>query len=295
MRGYQAAITARDQLSGDRDATLEALTAIRTEQALAVQELGRLNTEVTFWERQADTLSRQVGGVRAGALGATARLAEVQKTGTELAAHIQDQVRALRAAGHPVGTALVADGPAVIPEPLIWPTASPKGYVLPTGPSALPMRTGEPLALDRAQLPPPVKAVLTAPWSLPVKGIITTTYGDGTPYQAAHWAVDVGARLYEPVRAAADGTVEFAGLAVGDNRYASYGMIVVVRHEGGLTSLYAHLDDRAYGAALQPGDAVQKGQVLGYVGLTGNTTGPHVHFEVRLDGQPIDPLLLVNP
>jgi murein DD-endopeptidase MepM/ murein hydrolase activator NlpD len=129
---------------------------------------------------------------------------------------------------------------------------------------------------------------------LPVNGSVTTPFGDATPYQAAHWAIDYGTRLYEPVRAAADGVVEFAGLAVADNRLASYGMVVVIRHGERLTSLYAHLDDRAFGASVQPGDAVKQGQVIGYVGLTGNSTGPHLHFETRLDTQPFDPLLLVG-
>jgi murein DD-endopeptidase MepM/ murein hydrolase activator NlpD len=72
-------------------------------------------------------------------------------------------------------------------------------------------------------------------------------------------------------------------------------MVVAIRHDELLTSLYAHLDDRAFGGLVQPGDTVTQGQVIGYVGLTGNTTGPHVHFEARLDGRPFDPLLLVRP
>lgn len=294
--GYVAALAEREQLPSERAAALRAVGAIRVEQAGAVLDQGRLNTEITFWERQADALSRQVGALRARALAANARLVEVQKTGLELTATAQDQMDALRRLGYPIGASLVAEGPPPVPEPLQWPSAAPRGYVLPAGASALALRAGEPLVGNRSQLPASALAALPPePWKLPVDGMVTTPFGDATPYQPAHWAVDLGARLYEPVRAAAEGVVEFAGLAAGDNRLASYGMVVVLRHGEHLTSLYAHLDDRAYGAAVRPGEAVQQGQVIGYVGLTGNSTGPHVHFETRLDGQPIDPLVLANP
>ena len=88
--------------------------------------------------------------------------------------------------------------------------------------------------------------------------------------------------------------MEFAGLAASENRLASYGMVVLLRHDDRVTSVYAHLDDRAHGISVIAGDTVQKGQILGYVGLTGYSTGPHLHFEVRLDGQPLDPLLVVK-
>ena len=291
-RGFVDALAAWTQVPAERAAALQALGALRSEQAVVVLDLGRLNTEVTFWERQADSVARQVGSLRARALTATARLAEVQKTALELTATAQDQLDALRRLGYPVGVALVAEGLPPVPEPVPWPADAPRGYALPSGASALVLRAGEPLTGDRAQSS--ITAVETAGWMLPVNGQVTTPFGDATPYQSAHWALDFGTRLYDPVRAAADGIVEFAGLAVGDNRLASYGMVVVIRHGERVTSLYAHLDDRAFGAAVQPGDAVRQGQVIGYVGLTGNSTGPHVHFEARLDTQPFDPLLLVG-
>jgi len=292
MRGYRVALDSRDQLAGQREAALAGITAIRSAEVTAVLDLGRMNTEVAFFERQADAISRQVGAVRAQALGASARLWTVQRAGLERAAQVQTQFEALRYAGHPVGFAVAAAGLLPIPEPLAWPVTPPRGYVLPSAPSAATLRPAEPL--QHAPLQTGASSPLQREWVAPVKGVITTAFGDATPYQAAHWAVDVATRLYEPVRAATGGVVEFAGLAAVDNRLASYGMVVLLRHGDNLTSVYAHLDDRAHGLPMAVGDTVQKGQILGYVGLTGYSTGPHLHFEVRLGGQPIDPLLVVK-
>ena len=286
---YRDALRARDQLAEDRAAITGILTEVRASESADVLELGRLNTEITFWEGQADGLSRQVGTQRGRALGFNARLSAVQRKGLELATVIRDQVDQLRGLGYPIGASFAAEGLPPVAPPVEWPATPPRGYIVPAGSSSPALRAGEPLRAEPGVTLPEVT------WTLPVRGIITTPFGDSTPYQPAHWAIDVGSRLYEPVRAAADGVVEFAGLAAGDNRLASFGMVVAIRHDERLTSLYAHLDDRAYGALVQPGEEVKQGQVIGYVGLTGNTTGPHVHFEARLDGRPFDPLLLAKP
>ncbi|MGI8424009.1 MAG: peptidoglycan DD-metalloendopeptidase family protein [Chloroflexota bacterium] len=292
-RAYRSTLDARVALSEDRAAATRAAAAVRAEEVTEVLDLGRLNTEISFWEREADALSRQVGTHRARALGAHARLGEIQKSGLELSEAISAQLAALRRAGYLVGASFASDGRTPVAEPIQWPAQPARGYVLPIGSPTAGLRASEPLQRDSA-----ASRALTLPaqtWVLPVRGSVTTPYGDATPYQPAHWAIDVGSRLYEPVRAAADGVADFVGLAAGDNRLASYGMVVVIRHDDRLMSLYAHLDDRAFGGLVQPGEAVKQGQVIGHVGLTGNTTGPHVHFEVRFDGRPIDPLLLVNP
>jgi murein DD-endopeptidase MepM/ murein hydrolase activator NlpD len=289
---YRSALSVRDQLSDNRASVLSGLTEVRASESAAVVELGRLNTEIGFWERQADALSRQVGVQRGRALGAHARLTAIQKEALELVGTIRDQVTQLRRLGYPIGAGFAAEGLAPVAPPVEWPAAAPRGYVVPAGSSSPALRGGEPLRADPGTpLPPSLPAVK---WTVPVRGTVTTPFGDSTPYQPAHWAIDIGARLYEPVRASADGVVEFAGLAAGDNRLASYGMVIAIRHDERLTTLYAHLDDRAYGALVQPGETVRQGQVIGYVGLTGNSTGPHVHFEARLDGRPFDPLLLTQ-
>jgi YD repeat-containing protein len=84
-----------------------------------------------------------------------------------------------------------------------------------------------------------------------------------------------------PVRAAAGGTVVYAGW------YFAYGRIVDIRHTDGLLTRYAHLAEFAPGIA--PGAPVAAGALIGRVGTTGLAHGPHVHFEVRVDGRAFDP------
>jgi murein DD-endopeptidase MepM/ murein hydrolase activator NlpD len=295
MRGYRMALDAREGLSADRDLASREIENIRQDQASLVRDLGRLNTEISFYEREGDARSRQVGAMRARALEASARLVTVQQLGTELSTNIRTQFARLKAEGRPIGISAAAQGELPIPLPLQWPLEPPKGYALPAGASAAALKAGDPLSEDGSRQAIASVPALGGAWVAPVKGPITTPYGDATPYQPAHWALDIGTRLYEPVRAATDGVVEFAGLAAGENRLASYGLVIALRHGERVTSVYAHLDDRAHGLAVQPGDMVLKGQVIGYVGLSGYSTGPHLHLEVRLDGQPLDPALLVTP
>ena len=94
--------------------------------------------------------------------------------------------------------------------------------------------------------------------------------------------IDIGAKSGAPVVASAAGTVTFAG---GD-ACCSYGYYVVVDHGGGYRTLYAHLSDFVVGR----GQAVRQGQLLGYVGETGASFGPHLHFEVQLNGAVVNPL-----
>jgi murein DD-endopeptidase MepM/ murein hydrolase activator NlpD len=136
-------------------------------------------------------------------------------------------------------------------------------------------------------------------WSLPVRGTITQAFGpttfaleparvyNGVSYAHFHDAVDFAARLGQPVVAAAEGRVTFVG------HLPDGAMIVVIAHQGGLVSVYAHLDDTFTRPIVRIGDAVVANQVIGFVGLTGITTGPHVHFAVLRGGQPIDPLSLL--
>jgi murein DD-endopeptidase MepM/ murein hydrolase activator NlpD len=80
--------------------------------------------------------------------------------------------------------------------------------------------------------------------------------------------------------AAADGVV-----AVADSSTVGYGNHIIIAHAGGLLTLYGHLE----AMLVNPGDTVTAGQVIGLLGSTGNSTGPHCHFEVRVNGQPVDP------
>jgi len=95
-----------------------------------------------------------------------------------------------------------------------------------------------------------------------------------------HTGLDFPAPAGTPVRAAAYGCVKYAGNA-GDG----YGIVVTLGHGSGLTTAYAHLSR----AAVRPGACVGTGAVIGYVGSTGYSTGPHLHFEARINGAAVDP------
>jgi murein DD-endopeptidase MepM/ murein hydrolase activator NlpD len=95
-----------------------------------------------------------------------------------------------------------------------------------------------------------------------------------------HTGIDFGASAGTPIRAAADGVVVSAGPLGG------YGNATVIDHGNGLATLYGHQSS----IAVSPGQRVSRGQVIGYVGCTGLCTGPHLHFEVRVRGTPVDPM-----
>src|SRR5437660_10252449 len=137
-------------------------------------------------------------------------------------------------------------------------------------------------------------------WSLPVRGILTQPFGPpsfelepaatykGASYAHFHAAIDIAAPLGTAVTAASDGVVAFVGHLPDD------AMIVLVAHAGGYVSEYAHLDDTFALPPVKAGQAVNAGQVIGFIGLTGITTGAHLHFAVIKDGAPIDPLSLIG-
>jgi murein DD-endopeptidase MepM/ murein hydrolase activator NlpD len=102
-----------------------------------------------------------------------------------------------------------------------------------------------------------------------------------------HTGIDYGAPTGTPVSAIADGTVVMARWNDG------YGNFVQIRHAGGLASCYGHLS--RYGAGVKAGQNVRQGQTVGYVGMTGLATGPHLHFEVRQGGKAVNPLKVIPP
>ncbi len=106
-------------------------------------------------------------------------------------------------------------------------------------------------------------------------------------YTRMHKGLDFAATLGTPVLAAADGIV------VQRRRNGSFGKYIRIRHSGELSTAYAHLD--RYKDTLAPGDRVRLGDVIGYVGQTGLTTGSNLHFEILNDGQPVNPASVVAP
>ncbi|HEV7275519.1 MAG TPA: M23 family metallopeptidase [Devosiaceae bacterium] len=102
-----------------------------------------------------------------------------------------------------------------------------------------------------------------------------------------HTGVDFAARTGTPIYASGDGVVEKAGWVSG------YGKKVEIRHVNGFETGYGHMSRIADG--MKPGTRVRQGQVIGYVGSTGNSTGPHLHFEIKVNGRVVDPLSVKLP
>lgn len=106
-------------------------------------------------------------------------------------------------------------------------------------------------------------------------------------FHRAHTGTDFGAPTGTRVKAVGDAVVSFAG------RKGGYGNLVILRHQNGYETYYAHLNGFAKG--IRPGAKVGQGEVIGYVGMTGTATGPHLHYEVRIAGQPRNPLTVKLP
>jgi murein DD-endopeptidase MepM/ murein hydrolase activator NlpD len=112
----------------------------------------------------------------------------------------------------------------------------------------------------------------------PVQGPVTSPFG--WRWGRMHEGIDIGVGYGTPIHAAAGGTVIYCGWEEG------YGNFVVIDHGGNLATAYGHQS----AIAVSCGQQVSQGQVIGYVGCTGHCFGPHLHFEVRVNGNPVDPL-----
>jgi murein DD-endopeptidase MepM/ murein hydrolase activator NlpD len=122
-----------------------------------------------------------------------------------------------------------------------------------------------------------------APSMWPLEGRVTSSFGERQdPINgegAFHSGIDIAASYGTPVRAAADGDVAMAGFGTG------YGREVMIDHGHSLSTVYAHLSAMTVVA----GDHVTRGQVIGFVGESGRSTGPHLHYEVRVHSVPVNP------
>lgn len=132
-------------------------------------------------------------------------------------------------------------------------------------------------------------------WVWPAKGPVSQPFGPsaltlepprtyhGVTYPNFHDGIDIAAPLGAPVFAAAAGRVAFVG------HLPDGAEIVLIAHDGGFFSMYAHLDDTHAPPPVKVGDVVRAGDPIGQIGLTGITTGPHLHFVIRRGDEPIDP------
>ena len=106
-----------------------------------------------------------------------------------------------------------------------------------------------------------------------------------------HTGIDLAVPLGTPVFAAADGVVALARpMTDSSGNLVGYGNYIVVQHDTGLKTLYGHL----LAIGVKEGDVVKRGQLIGLVGSTGNSTGPHTHFEVRIDNSPVNPMQMLQ-
>lgn len=116
----------------------------------------------------------------------------------------------------------------------------------------------------------------------PAQGELSSDFG--YRWGRLHAGVDIANDIGTPIRAAFTGRVAYTGW------YSGYGCTIVLDHENGYTTLYGHLQDYI----VEEGQYVRMGQPIGYMGNTGNSTGPHLHFEVRREGVPVNPRGLLS-
>ena len=144
-------------------------------------------------------------------------------------------------------------------------------------------------ALDavEAKLGERVRWISSTPSIAPVKGIVTSGFGTRsdplTHGPGIHQGVDIAAAPGQPVHAAADGIVILAA------NQGGYGEAVYLAHGFGITTRYGHLSE----ITVRAGQRVHRGDVVGRVGSTGRSTGYHLHYEVRLDDNPVNPLAYI--
>ena len=137
-------------------------------------------------------------------------------------------------------------------------------------------RGSKDMAVGSGSMNMPIHAPITSPFGRRRHPIFGTT--------RFHTGIDLAGRNHTPIKASDSGCVLKTGW------FGGYGKVVIISHGNNKSTLYAHMAQ----TAVSPGQNVKKGQVIGYEGSTGFSTGPHVHFEVRVDGKPRNPLNYVR-
>lgn len=128
------------------------------------------------------------------------------------------------------------------------------------------------------------EALASIPSIWPISGFITSHFGNRpSPFTGRieyHKGLDISAAIGTPIQASGNGKVTLAG------KDGAYGNCVVLQHGSGLTTRYAHMST----VDVSVGQNVRRGQIIGYVGSTGRSSGPHLHYEVKVNGMNVDPL-----
>ncbi len=230
--------------------------------------------------REAKTFSRQIAEQRTTIDGFNRRVAELRQEMTgwrELHARIWEPFGPeLTPGGRDRGIGGGSVPPDRLPERL-----SPKDQLASLSEAV--MEQGEKLrALDRL-MSRAGKALAALPSRWPVRGAVNSEFGTRlspwTSDREFHSGLDIRAEKGTPVRAPAAGTVTFAGTQ------PEYGITVIVDHGQDIRSVYGHLSR----LAVKQGDRVERGGTLGLAGNTGRSTGPHLHYEILVKGQPVNP------
>lgn len=133
------------------------------------------------------------------------------------------------------------------------------------------------------------KAFLRSPleFSRVTSGFTSSRFHPVLQTWRAHKGVDYGAPQGTGVKATADGTVQLAG------KQGGYGNVVILRHQGNYSTVYGHL--RGFAAGIRNGSRVHQGDTIGYVGMTGLASGPHLHYEFRIADKQVNPLSVALP
>jgi hypothetical protein len=187
--------------------------------------------------------------------------------------------------GAPVALAAEAQAPVLDEEATFMKTSMP--IVTTVAPTPVPTAAPRRFAFVAPQVPPadfvPPNMVNSGSYLIPLRNpprlLITTRYS------GYHPGIDLATELGTPIYAAAPGYVETVGSTIW-----AYGNVVYINHGNGVVTLYAHMSR----VDVKPGQMVTKDTVIGAVGSTGNSSGPHVHFEIHKDGTPFNPQSIVQ-
>lgn len=249
-----------DELKQDAEDSLADLQAAQAKQIEAKQAL---EARIRDFQGEADSLASQEANLTSIINKREAENRAKAAEATELAAPPTAPATAGSSQGS--STPTTAAPTTAAPKPAASPANAPAT-------AAAPPTTAKPAPTTAKPSPSGTRLA----W--PLSGPVTSPFG--TRWGKLHAGIDIGVPIGTPIHAAAAGTVFFCGVMGG------YGNVVLVDHGNGLVSLYGHQNN----LACADGQRVSAGQVIGYSGNTGHSTGPHLHFEVRRNGTPVDPM-----